>query len=283
MKKIKIKVPAKINLTLDVLGVEKGYHNLKSLVASIDIYDYVTIKRRTDWDITLQNKGIDVGCATIDNNAYKAAKLFSDTFITEGVDIIIEKNIPVGAGLGGSSADVAGVLNGMKTLFAPDKDVKTLANALGSDSVYMLDGGWAIMSGRGDKLDFKKVDKTLYLVILLADKGVSSTACYKKFDSLKKMSKPCTEKTYKAFVENEFEKFYASAKNDLYPASKHFVEQLDFNEKALKKAGAPLVVMTGSGSAMLGVFTDKKQRDKVYKTLKPLYKEEILIAQTLNS
>lgn len=281
MKKIKVKVPAKINLTLDILGAEKGYHNLKSLVASINIYDTITIKRRTDWDVTLVNKGIDPNCDKLSNNAYKAAKLFSDTFITEGVDIVIQKNIPVGAGLGGSSADVAGVLNGMKAMFAPDKDVVGLANTLGSDCAYMLNGGWAIMSGKGDKVDFKKVDKTLYLIIILARNGVSSGACYKKFDSLKKISKPCTDKTYKAFMENEFEKFCSCAKNDLYAPAKYFVEELDFNEKALKKAGAPLVVMTGSGSAMLGVFIDKKQRDKVYKTLKPIYKQEILKAQTL--
>ncbi len=280
MKKIKLRVPAKLNLTLDILGNSGGYHNIKSLVCSIDIFDTITLKRRTDWDINLINKGIDPECSIVDNNAYKTAKLFSDTFITEGVDMIIEKNIPVGAGLGGSSADIAGVLNGMKALFEVDKSIEPLADNLGSDCKYMLNGGWAIISGRGEKIDFKKVDKTLYFVILLGDESVSTKACYRKFDSLKKNFKPCTERVYKALVENETEKFL-TAKNDLLFSAISLMDGIDFNLKALKKAGAPLSIMTGSGSAVVGVFLDQKQRDKVFNILKPLYQDKILSAKSL--
>ena len=90
MKKYTIKVPAKINLTLDVLGAENGYHQIDSLVASISVYDTITVKKRTDGKITITNKGLPIDCPIIENNAYQAGKLFIDTFGTPGVDIIID-------------------------------------------------------------------------------------------------------------------------------------------------------------------------------------------------
>ena len=281
MKKITLKSPAKINLTLDVTGRSNGYHTLKSLVASIDICDYITVKKRTDWDIKLTTKGVDPLCENSKNNAYIAAKLFSDTFITEGVEITIEKNIPVGAGLGGSSADTVGVLKAMKELFEVSGDITPLAEKLGSDTAFMLKGGFAVMSGRGEKVSPVKIGKTFYLIIITEDKGASSKDVYHKYDLMKKSYKPRTEKVYKAIIENDLEKFYNNAKNDLFPASSHFVPEMDFNIKLLKKAGAPLAMMTGSGSAVFGLFTDKKQRDKVYKQLKPLYNDNIFTAQTI--
>lgn len=283
MKKVKIKIPAKINLTLDVAEVKEGFHEIKSLVCSIDIFDEITIKRRKDWDVNLKMRGIDAMCSVQQNNAYRAGKLFSDHFITEGVDITINKKIPVGAGLGGSSADVAGVLNGMKELFKVEEELDELANKLGSDCAYMLKGGWAVISGKGEKVKYNKLDKKLYLIIITEEQGVSSKEAYEKFDALKKKPKPCTDKVFKHLAENEFEKAFALAKNDLYPASLTFVQQMDFNVKALKKVGANLALMTGSGSSVVGVFLSEADRDKAYKTLKALFKGQILKANTLES
>ena len=127
MRKVKVKVPAKVNLTLDVLGLDGGYHSLKSFVASVNVFDTITVKARRDGKITLENRGVDVGCDITDNNAYKGAKSFIDTFGTCGVDIVIDKKIPVGGGLGGSSADIAGVLNALNRLFETDMNMEELA------------------------------------------------------------------------------------------------------------------------------------------------------------
>ena len=157
MKRVKIKVPAKINLTLDITGVKDGYHHLKSIVSSINLYDTITLIKRNDDKITLLEKGIESGCDTQKNNAFKACKAFINKFGTTGVDIVLNKKIPVGGGLGGSSADIAGVLNGMKKLFGIDGSVKDLADELGSDSRYMLEGGWAVISERGNKVKKLKI------------------------------------------------------------------------------------------------------------------------------
>ena len=123
MKKITIKAPAKVNLTLDIVEKKRKYHAISSLVASIDLCDEITIKERKDRRINLDMKGIKMDCDLTENNAYLAAKAFVDKFSTMGADIKIVKNIPLSSGLGGSSADTAGVLRGLKELYNLDCDI----------------------------------------------------------------------------------------------------------------------------------------------------------------
>lgn len=281
MKKIKLNAKAKINLTLDVLGVTNNYHDIKSLVTSVDVFDRITVKKRRDGRITLKTEGLPVGCSVHDNNAYKAAKLFKEEFGTKGVDILIEKRIPIGSGLGGSSADIAGVLNAMKALYEVDGDLIPLANALGSDSAYMLTGGYALMTGRGDKVVHKKINTPLYFILITEPTIISARASYKKFDELGKTSKQCTAIAEKALKDNDFDKFCSVIKNDLQDASAHLVPEINGNIYLLKKAGAPAALMTGSGAAVYGVFNDKKSRDDAYKKLLPLCKENMFKVQTV--
>ncbi len=180
MNTVRVKSYAKINLTLDILGVKDGYHMIDSVVASIDLCDVITAKKRRDdlVSVTMHGEGsesIEHG----DNNAAKAAEAFVKKFETSGADVTVWKNIPMGAGLGGSSADVAGVLNAMAKLYKIDDfaAVKGIADSLGSDCGYMLTGGWARLSGRGEAV--KRLDSNLKLVIglLVPKSGVSTAQC----------------------------------------------------------------------------------------------------------
>lgn len=281
MKKVKIKSPAKINLTLDVLGISKGYHDIKSLVVTIDLYDKIILKKRKDSRINLISKGLEMDCEMTENNAYKAAKLFVKEFSTNGVDITIHKQIPLGAGLGGSSADIAGVLKGMKKLYKTSGGLLELANALGSDSGYMLNGGYAVISGRGEKIAKKYISEKFYVLIITEKSQVSARASYKMFDKLGKTAEPCTEIAEKALEKKDYLKFYRSLKNDLFVSSSEIVEQIKANLLTLKKIGAPACLMTGSGSAVYGLYIDKKQRDNAYKKLFPIYKNQLIKAQTI--
>ena len=280
MKKIVINAPAKVNFTLDILGVEGNYHKIKSLVSTIDLYDKITIKKRKDSRINLVMKGIKVDCEITENNAYKAAKAFVEKYKTLGVDIIVNKRIPVGAGLGGSSVDIAGVLNGMKKLFLVD-EVLSLANSLGSDSGYLLDGGFAIITGRGEKVDKKDIKEKLYLLLITEDKKITAKESYKLFDKQEKAYKPCTASAEKALKDKDFYRFCLILKNDLTSASASKIEEIKANLIALKKAGASAQVMTGSGTAVFGIFASKRERQKAYKALYPLYKNKLIKAQTV--
>ena len=157
MYSCKEKAYAKVNLTLDILGVKDGYHLLDSLVIALDLYDLITVKKRKDGKIRVFSRG--EGSESIPeekNNAYKAAVAFQSEFSCGGAEISVFKNIPVGAGLGGSSADAAGALRAMKKLFgvapSPENERKILAIAdgTGSDVRAMYTGGACRMRGRGE-------------------------------------------------------------------------------------------------------------------------------------
>ena len=165
MNTVKIKAYAKVNLTLELDGVENGYHLLDSLVASVDIFDLIVLKKRKGRlsAVTMHGMGSE-SIPPENNNALKAAEAFSEAFGTDGADVAIYKNIPIGAGMGGSSADAAGVLNGMAQLYGvTDREkLKSLADSLGSDTGYMLTGGFARMQGRGEKVTPLEIDQKLH-------------------------------------------------------------------------------------------------------------------------
>ncbi|MFQ7077003.1 MAG: hypothetical protein ACLRSW_03215 [Christensenellaceae bacterium] len=157
---------------LDVTGRAGGYHLLDSFVASVDLFDLVCVGKRKDKLVSVTMHGMDgEGIPPERNNALKAGEAFVGRFSTAGADVTVYKNIPMGAGLGGSSADAAGVLNAMAKLYGIDDKAALgeLADALGSDTRYMLDGGFCRMRG-GRKAPFSLRTKNDALFADLSEK-----------------------------------------------------------------------------------------------------------------
>ena len=264
MKTVKIKVHAKINLTLEIVGIKDGYHMLDSLVASLDMFDLVLLKKRKDKLSAVTMKGLDSDKIPVDNNALKAAEAFSKRFDVTGAEITVHRNIPMGAGLGGSSADIAGVLNGMAKLYGIDdrKAVEQLAEELGSDSKYMLTGGFARMQGRGELLTPLSVHTPLHFLLICPQSTVSAGACYKEYDALvegrAEKTKDVTENCIRLLQENGVNEVGRYLMNDLFaPAVRLNPDILTAYEEA--KSFSPLgVVMTGSGSCVLALFESKE-------------------------
>ena len=280
MKKAKVKIPAKINLTLDISGVENGYHVLESLVASVDIFDTVTVKKRKDEILNLQFNGMPIGINGNKSNAYRAAERFKKEFATGGADIYIERDIPASAGLGGSSADIAGVLLAMQKLYDVKKDLTFIANELGSDVAYMLKGGYAVMRGRGDKVEnVTGIKRKFYLNIITANQGVSTAESYNGYDRIGRLYPKNTSAAVKLLKDDDAENFLSVLKNDLFISSAQILPEISKNVDKLKKYGTAL--MTGSGSAVYGIYKTKKERNKAFKALKKEYGERIKKAQTL--
>ncbi len=283
MSKVKIKSYAKINLTLEIVGEKNGYHLLDSLVASVDIYDLIEVKKRKN----TQNKVTMYGMHSEyippeQNNAKKAADAFCKKFQTGGAEIIVYKNIPIGAGLGGSSADIVGVLNGMAKLYGitDRKALKELADALGSDTGYMLDGGFARMQGKGEQITRLDVDTKLYVLLICPQANVSAGDCYKKYDEqAKKEYGQYTEKCIAALQEKDLNAVGRYLTNDLYePAlalcpdiKKAYDEALSFAPNG--------VVMTGSGSCVMALFDSKDLCEWARSRYKGLY--EVYTAETV--
>ena len=256
MNSVRVKSYAKINLTLDILGVKDGYHLIDSVVASIDLCDIITAKKRKDnlVSVTMHGEGSEA-IPHEDNNAAKAAEEFIKRFDTCGADITVWKNIPMGAGLGGSSADVAGVLNAMAKLYGVDDfaAVKSIADSLGSDCGYMLKGGWARISGRGEVV--KRLDSRLKLDIglLVPKSGVSTAECYRACDRLPRGAFTSGQ-AEEAVLECDLGKLCKSLSNGLCAAAVSLNGDVGESIKELESFAPLGVNMTGSGSGVYAVF-----------------------------
>ena len=193
MKQIKVKCPAKINLDLRVFPLDKktGFHSIKSIMQTINLFDFITIKLKDGDTISLLGTSNEIPYDE-KNICYKAAKAFFEKINkTYDVEIFIEKNIPVCAGLAGGSTDAAGVLYGLnKILDYPLSidEIHQLAKELGSDLNFCLEGGTILCTGRGEILT--KMPFYNFKLSLVKPKNlkISAKEAYSAFDSIKKES-----------------------------------------------------------------------------------------------
>lgn len=189
--RIKVKCPAKINLDLRVYPRDNsGFHPIKSIMQAINLFDFLTIKL-IDEEVVLKGNSLEIPYDET-NLCYKAVKLFLEkTKINSGVEIYIEKHIPVCAGLAGGSTDGAGVLYGLNKMFDYPlslSEINELAGKLGSDLNFCLVGGTKLCQGRGEKI----IDMPFYnfKLTLVKPKNlkISAREAYQAFDNLKKES-----------------------------------------------------------------------------------------------
>lgn len=261
MNTVRVNAYAKLNLTLDITGRENGYHMLDSLVVTVDLADRIVAKKRKDGLISVSMHGM--GSESIppeENNAQRAGEAFAERFQTRGADITVYKNIPIGAGMGGSSADAAGVLNAMAKLYdiTDRAALKELADRLGSDTGYLLDGGFARIRGRGERVERFGYAPRLCFLVLVPKEGISTAECYRRYDGLGKEYAPRTERVLEElragnphWAARIFGNALFEAARSLYPATGEAVNEL--------KAFSPLGTgMTGSGSAAFALFSEEE-------------------------
>ncbi len=240
--KIKVKAPAKINLTLEVLGKRAdGFHDIKSVMQAISLYDYLTAEV-TPCDKTeiLLSGNSDKIPYNEKNLVFKAAmKFFEETGLTAKTEIYLEKNIPIEAGLAGGSTDGAAAFFALNRLFKnplTDEKIEELCASLGSDLNFCLNGGTAVCTGRGENTEKIKTPKLDVTLIKPTGFGISAKEAYTKFSTLKDKSVPNnTEKIVKNFDKNLLHNSLEYAVINDYP-------ELQEIKKAL-----PNSMMSGSG------------------------------------
>lgn len=236
MEEIKVKVNAKLNLSLDILGrYSDGYHQLKMLMTSVDIADVICCKKSNKCQVFMQGE-----LAQNNNTAVKALDYLNQKF---GINMCVHitKHIPMSAGLGGSSADASAVFWCACQLYNLNiKDIRDLALQVGSDVMYMIFGGSCIVEGRGEIVtpcEFKKQ----WFVIAQKSHGASTAQVYKQYDQL-------GMGVYKKDIDiynNVLQDAAISLCSDIQAA----LDEM--------KTFADITFMTGSGSAVVGVFDTK--------------------------
>ena len=242
MKQIKIQCPAKINLTLKVIEKRPdGFHNIDSIMQTINLFDYLKIKIQESDRFEIFLDGTSTEIPYDDKNiVFKAVKIFIENtnILPHKIDVFIEKNIPIAAGLAGGSTDAAGVLYGLNKLFGePLNNIKLheLCAKLGSDLNVCLEGGRLKTSGRGEifeSLPFEELNVSLIKPMSL---GISAKEAYTKF----------SEK-----IQNLSD--YTRERN-LYLNDLEWAIIDDYKELQEIKKQYPNAVMSGSGSTYFGI------------------------------
>ena len=250
MKSVTVKCPAKINLTLEIVNRrEDGFHNIKSIMQMVDLYDTLTISvsENTHNEIILNGNSDEIPYNE-KNLVYKAADLFFKESGIEGVkaEIFIDKKIPVAAGLAGGSTDAAGTFFALNEIFdrsLTKEKLHELCAGLGSDLNVCLEGGCVLATSRGEKI--RRLKAASYPVTIIKPKklGISAKEAYTKY-SLKE-NKPkydMTEKMLDALYLGEDITKYLY--NDL-----EYAVYDDYKELQTIKDIYPDSIMSGSGSS----------------------------------
>ncbi len=256
---VKQKCFGKLNISLKITGVKDGYHELDSIVMSVDKFDVVTVSKRKDDKILVTFVGPYAVTPKFqeETNAYKAAKLFKDTFNTTGVNVTVKVNIPTGGGLGGSSADIAGVLGAMKKLYKINGDLKPLSDALGSDSGFLLDCGFARLQGRGDKVTHLKTEHKYYFVVIYAKSGVSTKECFALYDKgYNSQPDIDNDRVIEGIQNGDLSLIAKHGGNHLYLPATELNKEIEENLNALKSLSPTVFGMTGSGATCFAMYED---------------------------
>lgn len=266
---MRIKTAAKVNLSLDVTGkLLNGYHTLESFFQTVGIYDIIDIEVSDGNEISLTCSEPEIPCNE-KNIAYKAVKLFKENSGKEfSCKIHIEKNIPSQAGMGGGSSDGAAVLFALNQLLKTDYPIKKMIETgakLGADVPFFLVGGTAYAEGIGEKLTKAPDYSGRIMLIGKGSEGISTAEAYAKIDSLENPERPQTKLLAEA-LENGGDDAYKYFGNLFeYACELETVKEI---KKIMLENGAENSIMTGSGSAVFGVFEDISEAEKCREILR---------------
>lgn len=254
-----VSAPGKINLTLDILGRrEDGYHEMEMIMHAVSLENtvYLTKQEKAGIRLACSNPAVPTGEK---NLAYRAALAFFSAWgHCFGLDIRVEKRVPMEAGMAGGSADAAGVLAGLNELTGSPFSLEELCQiglTLGADIPFCLHGGAALVQGIGEKITPLAPLENGWFVIAKPPQGVKTAGCFAAYDALDCVRHPNTPQALEAMQKQDLAA--------LGPLFENVLEQAvdlpvvgEIRESMLKN-GALGSRMTGSGSAVFGLFTDK--------------------------
>lgn len=281
------KAYAKINISLDVVGKrDDGYHLLKMIMQTIDLYDEIEITKNYD-------KSIKIHCnkqyvpSDERNLAYKAAKIFREKYnIKDGIIIKIKKNIPVSAGLAGGSTDAAAVLSIMSKMFnvgATYEELCEIAVQIGADVPYCIKGGTVLCEGIGEKMTNIGKFENKILVVIKPNFGVPTKDVYGSLDINKIYKHVETDELIQCIQNDNINGVCSKMKNVLENVTLGKHKILKEIKEDLRKNEAMGCMMSGSGPTIFGFFEDMLTAQNAYEFIKNKYKfKDIFITRTIN-
>ena len=259
-----IKANAKINLSLDIVGTrEDGYHELRTVMQSVGLHDVIEMSKNKTGDIRLSCDRSEIPSDNR-NTAYKAAKLMLEYAGIQdmGVNIFIRKNVPSQAGMGGGSGDAAAVLRGMIYLFdidIPDDKLYDIATRIGADVPFCLKGGTCLCEGIGEVMTALPDMPDCVLLICKPPVGVSTVYAYQEADKYPQEDCFMTPDMIEAIGSHDIDEI-ANCVGNRFDDVLH-IPEVQIIKSIMLDNGAKTACMTGSGSAVFGIFDDAAKLD----------------------
>lgn len=265
-----LKARAKINWTLDILGRrEDGYHRMDMLMSTVELSDELSLEPSDT--LTLQVTG-SAGLSDADNLVLKAARaLQEETGCTLGAAFRLTKHAPIGAGMGGGSADAAAALWGLNRLWQLGLDetaLESIALRVGADVPFLLKGGFARVGGIGEAIVPLPPPAAIPLVLVQPCQALSTREVFTAFDRLAHVAHPDTDAAQQALLRGDLHTLAHVAGNVLQQAGEAKRPQIAEAVAALEACGAAFAQMTGSGSAVFGAFTQPSAALHAWQTLR---------------
>ena len=257
---------AKINIGLDVLRRRAdGYHEVKMIMQTVDIYDELVLERRKEPGIELRMDNSELPSGG-DNLICRAADLlFREKKITEGVNISLTKRIPIAAGMAGGSADAAAALRGLNELFDMGyslKELQALGVGLGADIPYCLAGGTMLSEGIGEILTPLPAPPAAHLVIAKPDINVSTAFVYGNLHADSLAWHPDIDGMIAALQKGDLDGITGRLGNVLETVTVKAHPVIEQIKELLRKQGAENALMSGSGPTVFGIFKEKETAER---------------------
>lgn len=262
------KSPAKVNFFLHVVGErEDGYHFINSLMSKVSLFDFLKIRVSSGDYVKIKcpkNKSLE----REGNLIYKASRLLLKKMnVKKGVDVELEKNIPIGSGLGGGSSNAATVLKGLNSLLKFSmtcEDLSRIGSEIGSDVPFFIYEGTAIVEGVGEKVKLLSKFPKIEIVILSPKYEISTASVYKmiKGGLTRGVSNGMRDLHFSGI-----EVVLKSMHNDLEQYALKIKPGLAELKNILLGNGALKALISGSGSSIFGIFADNELADRAFGNL----------------
>ncbi len=265
MKELHLNAYAKINLGLDVIRrLDNGYHEVKMVMQSIELFDRITIKKIDQPGIHLSTDCKDLPVDD-SNIAYRAAALLINRLQDgQGVDIDIEKHIPMAAGMAGGSTDAAAVLVGMNYIYGlgcSQDELMELGMKLGADVPFCIMQGTALSEGIGELLTRLPVMSEYYILVAKPPVSVSTKHVYEQLVLDDDIIHPDIDGMCDAIRKDDLDGVISRMGNVLETVTEKKYPEITELKKLMLDGGAEGTLMSGSGPTVFGIFKEKQQGD----------------------
>lgn len=277
MKEVRLKARAKINISLDVIGKrEDGYHNISTIMQSVDLYDKVNIRVANKKNKPIEIK-TNLNFLPVDekNLVYQVIKYIKTSYnINKSIFVDLYKVIPIAAGLGGGSSDAGAAIKAMNILFdlkLSTEEMINIGKRFGADIPFFMLEGTVLAEGIGDIMTRLQPFPQCNIVLVKPNVGISTASIFNNLKLNQIQKRPNTKLLIDAINNQDLITITNNLCNVLEEVTIQECPEISKIKKLLKQEGALGALMSGSGSAVFGIFEDE---DKAFSTTQLLKQQE---------